>query len=238
MRIGICDDDKVWCGTAERILDNFFEQLGREGEVFCFYTEEELLAYKGVPLDILFLDIQLREDKGEGISLAAKINEKWKTCQIAYLTNYLFYATEVYNTSHIFFVLKQQFEQKLPEIFRKIFHQMEQKDKKLVFSVIGNEKVCLAPEEIYYFERSRRATVISSVWGKFSVWDKIADLEKRLPELDFVKCHSSYIVYFPAVREMKKNEFVMENGDRITISRSHEKKVKERFMKWSLTQMI
>ena len=105
MRIGICDDDKVWCGTAERILDNFFEQLGREGEVFCFYTEEELLAYKGVPLDILFLDIQLREDKGEGISLAAKINEKWKTCQIAYLTNYLFYATEVYNTSHIFFVL-------------------------------------------------------------------------------------------------------------------------------------
>lgn len=167
MRIGICDDDKVWCGTAERILDNFFEQLGREGEVFCFYTEEELLAYKGVPLDILFLDIQLREDKGEGISLAAKINEKWKTCQIAYLTNYLFYATEVYNTSHIFFVLKQQFEQKLPEIFRKIFHQMEQKDKKLVFSVIGKEKVCLAPEEIYYFERSRRATVISSVWGNF-----------------------------------------------------------------------
>lgn len=53
-----------------------------------------------------------------------------------------------------------------------------------------------------------------------------------------MKCHSSYIVYFPAVREMKKNEFVMENGDRITISRSHEKKVKERFMKWSLTQMI
>lgn len=234
MRIGICDDDKTWCNTAEDILDNFFEQLDREAEIFCFSSEKDLMSYQGIPLDLLFLDIQLGRDMENGISLAVKINEKWGLCQIVYLTNYLFYATEVYNTEHIYFVLKEQFEEKLPDLFRRFFYKTEQRERKLFFTLIGNEKTCLAPEEILYFERSKRTTVIVSKWGNFSTWEKISDLEKRLPEFDFVKCHSSYIVYLPAVRSLRKNEFVMENDVHIMISRSHERKVKEHFMKWAI----
>ena len=33
-----------------------------------------------------------------------------------------------------------------------------------------------------------------------------------LPENEFSRCHHSYIIYFPAIREKKKNSYVLENG--------------------------
>lgn len=236
MVIGICDDDKTWRQRAKRLLKNWFENAEKEVEVLCFAQGGELLEYVGAALDVLFLDIELGEDNG--IAIARRVNEKWKHCQIVYLTNFLFYATEVYHTEHMFFVLKEQFERRLEEIFQKLFHQMQQKERILLFSVIGGNRLCLAPDEILYLERLRRVTRVVTVWGDYAIWDKIDVLEQKLPKPDFLKCHNSYIVYLPAIREQQKNEFLMKNGDRITISRSYLKKAKDGFLKWALTQMM
>ncbi len=237
MVIGICDDDKTWRRRAKRLLENWFENAGKEAEILCFSQGRELLEYKGgAALDLLFLDIELGEENG--IAIARRVNEKWKHCQIVYLTNFLFYATEVYQTEHMFFVLKEQFERRLEEIFQKFFHQTRQKERSLIFSVIGGSRLCLAPDEILYLERLRRVTRVVTVWGDYAIWDKIDVLEQKLPKPDFLKCHSSYIVYLPAIREQRKSEFLMKNGDQIAISRSYLKKVKEGFLKWALTQMM
>lgn len=58
-----------------------------------------------------------------------------------------------------------------------------------------------------------------------------------LPSLDFVRCHNSYIVYLPAVREMEKGAFTLKDGTSIMISRSYMKSVKSAFMKWAQTQI-
>lgn len=205
---------------------------------FCVFPREENSwnIGGGAALDLLFLDIELGEENG--IAIARRVNEKWKHCQIVYLTNFLFYATEVYQTEHMFFVLKEQFERRLEEIFQKFFHQTRQKERSLIFSVIGGSRLCLAPDEILYLERLRRVTRVVTVWGDYAIWDKIDVLEQKLPKPDFLKCHSSYIVYLPAIREQRKSEFLMKNGDQIAISRSYLKKVKEGFLKWALTQMM
>ena len=61
---------------------------------------------------------------------------------------------------------------------------------------------------------------------------------EQLPEGDFIRCHNSYIIYCPAVRERVKGAFVLVNNTRIMISRSYAKKVKEAFMQWALTQFF
>ena len=143
-----------------------------------------------------------------------------------------------YHTTHTFFVLKEQFQERIGEVFGKIFHIMEQKSERLAFSVIGGKEVVLAPEDILYFERSGRTTRIVTLWGNYEIWDKLQDVMEKLPELDFVRCHNSYIVYMPAVREMGKGCFILKNGTKIMISRSHTKAVKTAFMRWAMTQML
>ena len=79
--------------------------------------------------------------------------------------NYLYYATETYHTDHTFFVLKEQFEERIGEVFGKILHIMEQKSEKLVFSVIGGKEIVLVPEDILYFEQREELPRIVTVWG-------------------------------------------------------------------------
>ena len=234
MVIGICDDDKIWRRRAERMIEEYAEQTLLDVELFRFGDREELFRYEGKPLDVLFLDIVLGDENG--ILLAAEVNEKWKNCRIVYMTNYLSYATEVYDTEHIFYTLKEQFERKIGRIFNKILHEMEQNCKSLIFTTSG-QSLSLASEEIFYFERKGRKTIIKTVWGNFEIKEKISDLAGRLPKTDFLRCHNSYIVYLPNVKRASKDTFTMKNDDVITISRAYEKSSRAAFTRWMTSQL-
>lgn len=234
MVIGICEDDKMWQLKAKKIIAEYAGSIGLHVEFVIMNSRESLMLYEGESIDVLFMDIVLDEDNG--IELAGIINARWTGCQIVYLTNHLFYATEIYGTNHRFFVLKEQFEKRVGEIFKKIFHAQDQKSKKLIFTLIGCSELVLAPEDILYFERVKRETLIYTVWGEYKTWDKLDSIYERLPDIDFVRCHNSYIIYFPAVREMYKDSFLLQNGVKISISRSYLKATKDAFMRWALTQ--
>lgn len=235
MRVAICDDELSWVERSKQILLDYGKCVGLELEVCCFSNSEELLGYTGEPLDVVFQDIVLQEENG--IAVAAEINGKWKNCQIVFVTNHLYFATDVYATEHIFFVVKEQFEAKVPEVFHKLLHEMEQNQEQLVFHLIGGNEVVLNPADILYFERNRRITKVQTVWGTYEVWDKLDEILPRLSALDFVRCHNSYITYFPAVREMQKDSFLLNNNQKIMISRSYQKGVKQSFAKWAVTQI-
>lgn len=233
--VGICDDDIKWGEKAKKLIQNYGKKTGTVIEVLSFRGRKDLENYLGEPMEVLFMDISLKDESG--IDLASEISTRWKRCQIVYLSNYIYYATEVYRTPHIYFVLKEQFEEHIGDVFLKVFHELEQTRPALVFSVIGNKEISFAPEDILYFERNKRITYIYTVWGTYEMWSKLDEIMKILPGTDFVRCHNSYIVYLPAVKEMMKGYFILKDGSKIMISRSHARSVKEAFMKWALTQI-
>ena len=99
--------------------------------------------------------------------------------------------------------------------------------------MIGGKNCRRRREDILYFERKGRETGIHTCWGVYAVWDKLQTLMERLPILDFVRCHNSYIVNLLSVREMRDNEFIMTEGSSVPISRRYAKTVKEAFVRWA-----
>ncbi|MDD2981104.1 MAG: LytTR family DNA-binding domain-containing protein [Hespellia sp.] len=235
MRIGICDDNIKWCCRVETILNEFTKIHNINAQTQCFFSGEELLLLEGEP-QILFLDIKLKGK--DGITIAKSVNELWPHCQIVFMTNYLNYATEVYRTEHVYFVLKEQFQQKLPLVMERVLHIFGQTEKNLIFSVIGGNEVILSPDEIVCIERNGRESVIETIRGTYRIWDKIPEIARKLPSIDFVRCHNSCIVYFPAVGQMLKDRFVMKNGKEVLISRAYGKVTREAFLNWAKTQTI
>lgn len=245
MIVGICDDDNFWCKKAQQVIEDYAVQMKYPVEIICFSSRDALVNYDG-GMQVLFLDIELETDQreperagdGKGIEVARYVNVKWPNCQIVFLTNYLYYATEVYQTEHVFFVLKEQFEDRVTEIFDKIIGIRQRREKRLVFTAIGGRSIVLSPDEILYFERIKRITVVEAIWGRFEITDRLDELFHRLPEGDFVRCHNSYIVYLPAVRELGKDTFTMKNMEKISISRSYGKHVKQAFLRWAASQVL
>ena len=106
-------------------------------------------SYDGYPLDMLFMDIVLENEEGKnGIDIVTAVNKKWKDCQIVYLTNYLFYATEVYHTEHVFFALKEQFEERIGGFSEKCFINLPRQEKNS--SILSSEgKKFPLPQQIF-----------------------------------------------------------------------------------------
>lgn len=235
MIIAICDDDKIWCRKAQNIIKDYGKKIDLTVEILCFTDHEELMNYVGLPIDVLFMDIEL--NKTSGINIVSHINKKWEKCQIVYLTNYLFYAVDVYDTKHVFYVLKEQFSERIGGVFEKILHEMENRNKSLIFTCRDGQRVFLAPEEIYYFERLTRKTVIKTVWGDYEIKERIDEIISRISMVDFIRCHNSYVVYLPNVKEVDKTDLIMKNGDKILISRGYAKEARAGINRWILMQL-
>ena len=145
------------------------------------------------------MDVKLKD--GNGITLAGQINGIWPECQIIFVAEDLSSAVDAYETDHAYYILKDQ-----------------------VADLI--ERVLLAANEIIYFERRKRVTVVRTTVGTYEVRDRLDVLEKMLFPEEFVRCHTSYIVYLPAVRAVEGNSFLMQDGSWVPISRGYQKMVK------------
>ena len=238
LRIGICDDEINWLQKARDIINRYIYSIDLEVEVILFQSKEDILTYEEETLDAVFMDIELKD--GNGIQTVSDLQGKWKETMIVYLTNYLFYATDAYETEHIYFVLKEEFEKRIGSVFDKILNIKNRADKKLKFKLIGGsaKEVVLSSNEIFCFERDKRRTIIHTSCGTYEIWEKIADLEKVLPQKEFVRCHNSYIIYLPAIREISSNNVTMKDDSEIPISRFYAAQMKEKFAEWAIDEVI
>ena len=235
MVIGICDDDKQWRESCKRTLEGFSLMIELTIEIKCFATAGELLEYKGTPLDAVFLDIELGRENG--IFVAKKLNKAWPSCQIIYMSNYLHYATEIYNTEHIWFVVKKDFRNKVGEIIHRIMYDLENKKSQIVLKTTKNELISIIPSDICYMEKEKRGTRIVTVWKEYYVKERLDDILPQLSELDFSQCHHSYAVNFRHVKELQKDMYILYGGagqeQIVQISRRYVQKTRKDFLKWS-----
>lgn len=235
MIIAICDSDRTWREKVREYISEYLKECIDGIHFLNFECAEDLLEYSGTPANILFTAIKMSGI--DGIEAVKTINRRWKNCQVVYLTDYLNYATEVYQTNHTFFVLKEQFASRIGEVFNKVDEVIKHTPKNIIFSCLGKEKVILTYEDIIFFERNRRVTILETVWGRYEIHEKINEIMEQVGTSEFIRCHNSYIVYLPAVRELHRDFFIMRNGAKILISRSYQKVAREAFTRWVATQI-
>lgn len=232
MKIVICDDELEYCVQVKIIIERYLQNHQRTGDISCCRSGKELLQYKNV--DVVFIDIDLGDENG--IDVIKVVNSKWPRTVIVYLTDHITYASAVYATKHSFFVLKCEFEDRLDEIYASIISDLSLYPQKLIFTNKGEEFISLEPSDIVYIERKNRITYIHTKKEIYEIVEKITDLMERLPHLYFMRCHNSYIVYIPAVKELLKNEIILDNDQIIPVSRNYRKSTQDAFARWAEMQ--
>jgi len=235
MQIGFCDDNIAYLKEAQNIMSDFLTQKKIPGDIITFSQGDELLNYvesSEEKMDLLFMDIDLNETNG--IQLTKEINQKLPFCQITYLTNYLHFATDVYQTNHCYFIIKEQLHERLEELFEKLLqnHDASFYNKRIPITSIQQNQIIVFQGEILYLERIRRITYIHT---KSITYETKTKLEELLPLFDsfyFVRCHQSFIVSLNAVSELQKADFILKNKKRVPISRTYQNSAKEAFFRW------
>ncbi len=227
IQIAVCDDEPIQLKRTGEILAQAAACYSPEIDLFS--DSKELISAvekSGYLPDIAVLDIVLPDDSGS--LLAKTLNDLCPQCAIIFLTAYLNYATDVYETKHSYFIVKSQLEERIAPAIAKALKDANS-DSHLVFRDNGAVRT-LPLREVLYLERNLKKTIIAHISGKqYVTTAKPELLIKDLHNCPFVKCHQSYHVNLEFVDGISKTCFLLKNGQEIPISRSQRKAAKEAF---------
>lgn len=224
--IAICDDEPVHLEYTQSLVRKILPPS--QFETALFSGAEPLLQavepgdYRP---DIAVLDIRM--EGADGIELARQLNRLVPECRIIFLSSFLCYATEVYETEHIYFVLKSEMERRLEPALRKAAEAPTAARCIRVKQAGGTARVLL--QQILFLERKGRKTRVRTeseeLWTTQTPQELLADL----PGEAFIRCHQSYWVRTSRILALKNNDFCLPNEQRIPLSRTYRQQAKERF---------
>ena len=229
IHVAVCDDNSIHRTAAAKLIMESARREAAAMQVQLYSGAEELLRALagGAPMDIAVLDINM--NGMDGISLAKQLNQTNRRCQIIFLTGYVDYAMEVYESSHVYMVLKGRMEEKLWPAVQQAAELYKRMEKQFVAITIGAATEFLAYDEILYFEREGRKTRVKTKTGEYLTYQRLLELLEQNGDSPFVRCHNSFAVNSNEVRRLDKDCFVLTDGTSIPISRSYKRTAEEKF---------
>ena len=113
--IAICDDELLHARQTQAAI----RRCEAQAVTRCFETPLALLAavtQQGYAPRAAVLDIRMAGM--DGIELAKRLNALVPGCAVIFLTAYLSYAPDVYETRHVYFVLKSELDRRIGSALR------------------------------------------------------------------------------------------------------------------------
>ncbi|MDR3767337.1 MAG: LytTR family transcriptional regulator DNA-binding domain-containing protein [Butyricicoccus sp.] len=177
----------------------------------------------------MFSDIDLGQEEKTGVDVVRAFQTLQPSCAVVYLTSHLNFATEVYETPHVYFVLKGELRKRLPAVMDRVASRHRLPSRAPLYIKRKDSEIILDPDDVLYCEHQGRQTQIVTNGETVTVYQKIAELMDLLDPHAFVRCHTSYIVHLRYVTKFNRTAFTMSNGQTIPISRSNYADTKQRF---------
>jgi DNA-binding LytR/AlgR family response regulator len=230
VNIGICDDNKIYLEYLEQLLKTQYNDY--DNITFNTLTPSELASLikaESCPYDIILTDIDMGEFNG--IDLAKKINKVNPSCIIIFISNYINYATEVYEATHIYFVIKSDVEKRLPKALEKAFSVLHSRHSKYYTFRFQNIDYKISLEDITHIEALGRYLYIHDNKNSYKC---IKSLKTTLNDLsdDFVRCHNSYIVNMNYIQSISRTGCVLTNNMNLPISMTYWKSFQASYVKF------
>lgn len=218
MKLAIVDDNNEYI----KIIKNKLNQLELTNLDIITYTNSQKykqdLIKKHINFDIVIMDIEI--DEINGIDLAIETNHILPYCQIIYLTSYMQYVSDVYETNHTYYINKKDFDKYFSLAINKATIIIN-KIKSEVLTVSWNKvKYEIKQNRITYIERQKK---VSFIYTKENYTKTSSPIDKLLLLLnqDFIRCHESYLINMNYISIINKTNIVLTTNQNIPLSRKY-----------------
>ena len=214
-RIILCDDVELERQILKELLTLYFEEKGEEISVIEYESGEALIAdvEEGyLEADLLFLDIFMKDMNG--METARKLREMDRKGPIVFLTASPDFAIESYEVQASGYLLKPYDVEKIKELTSRL---LKDDSKRRVAVKCKRQYRYPYTDDIVYIDSDRHAvTIHMSDDTDIVTQEKLGDLEIRIGEPRFLRCHQSYLVNMDYIRDAQ-DDFVLSDGTTIPI---------------------
>ncbi len=244
IKVVIVDDERFAIRELEYIL-NKYEELELAGG----FTDpmEAMENINKIKPEVVFLDIDMPEISG--FTMAQELLKKNENMKIIFVTAFNDYAIKAFEIDASDYILKPFSEERINKAILRILKQGKITKNEEVAAEInkGEKKVRKIPvwendslilidvDDVLYCKVKDGELVIVTKQALYKGQDTLSQMEDKLKDFNFMKCHRNYIVNLNEIQEIVpwvNGTYILKlNGikDEIPVSRSYNKILKSIF---------
>ena len=216
LSIAVCDDEVIECCNMAKRIKEIMEEMKMPCIIRQFRSGGELLQALE-SFDIVFLDIIMQEL--DGMKTAQIFREKASDKVLIFVSSSREYVFEAYDVEAFQYLLKPVEGRKLKSVLRKAVLKTEKRTQEFIIVSRDRQKKKLFLDDIYYFEIKGRMVDVHGPEGIFTYYEQIGELEDKLRDKGFFRCHKSYLINLKYVDVYNRQEVILENGETIVIAK-------------------
>jgi len=237
LKIAVCEDIILERLDIIKKIKSALIKLSCSFDVEQFTSGEQLLNYNGY-FDVIFLDIKLKNLSG--IDTAKELRKTNIKSKIIFVTSFKEYVFEAFDVCAFHYLLKPVSEEKISSILSKILYEVPSDDLNNLYIIIkkGKDTIKILLDKIYFFEVQNRIISIHTKDSTIEYYNKISNIEASIPKNNFFRCHRSYIVNLKYVKRFCKTEILLDNDEKILLSKNKYSEFSEAFLKYLKKGMV
>lgn len=238
INIALCDDNKESLNSYSTLIKNIKTKY--QLNITLFENGNNLLDVLETNanfFNVIILDVEMPYING--IELSKKIRDIGYRNEIIFLTDFIDYAFEAFDSYPLQYLHKKNLSnEKLEDVLKKSFALQDKKQSEVFTATMKGETKIIPYSKIYYFEaQGRYINIYYESNKKFEFISTINDLETKLPKDRFTRVHRSYIINLLYLESFQIPYLRLKNEKMIPIGITRVKYVKEKFSEYLMKEM-
>lgn len=223
--IGICDDMEVFRRDIREKCEKFFTENQLSYQCIEFASGEEILAYEGEQIQLLFLDIELGSISG--IEVKTGLEKKDTVSKIVFVTGYDHYMRGAFGTKTLGFVDKPI---KNSDVNRWLGRVLEEIQADTVYEFEMNNEIFLVKlREIMYLESAGNYTYLYKRGEKVLLCKQLKVCHEKLDVTCMLRIHKRYVINLLNVETWRIDKVLLTDGTKLSIGRKYREDAEEGF---------
>lgn len=219
LKIAICDDEKMFCDSAERMLKLYMEEKAVPFQVDVFNVPSELLdmTEKGTIYDIYLLDIYM--PGVTGMSIATELRNRDIKSPIIFLTSSTDHALEAFGVDATHYLLKPYTKDSFYVGLDKAMQSIASHKNDSVILKVDNDYRSIPISKLIYCEAEDKYQRLYLEGGeRLLVRISGTELYKLLSEFDsFYHCGRAHIINLNHISRVTPDGAVFKNDMQLSL---------------------
>ncbi len=216
LSIAVCDDEVIECCSMAGKIKEILEEMKIQCIIRQFRSGRELLQALE-SFDIVFLDIIMSDL--DGMKTAQLFRGKAFDKILIFMSSSREFVFDAYDVEAFQYLLKPVDDKKLKNVLQKAVLKIESRSQEFISISRERQKDKLFLDDIYYFEIRGRIVDVHGAEGIFTFYEQIGELENKLRDKGFFRCHKSYLINLRYVDGYNRQDVILDNGEKIMIAK-------------------
>ena len=230
MNIAIVDDDVDFSSELQQYVKKFIERLYTRYEIDIinnnFFNNTLDKTY-----DIVFLDIDLKEKNG--IKIAEKIRENNSNAIIIFVSAMNDMIFDSLIVQPFYFIRKDNFDRDM-KITCSLIQNYINKNHRIITFDFNDRKTSIKLSDIIYLESFLHEITIHTSFDDYKYSSSFNKMMLLINSTNIVRIHKSYVVNLFWVKEIYKEEMILNNGITLKIGKKYRQDVLKKYKEYLL----